>query len=121
MDVNWSSNGLVARKTVYRGFTDDPNVKIRFIAENKRSPVSRPPVKQFKEQPKPDLMNKLNSMRSSYDYDDDANANDKPVKKFWQLDSPIPFEPASTEPSENCYSTYNLSSGRKSSRGSNTL
>lgn len=36
MELDWSADNLV-KKTVYRGFTDDPNVKIRFIAENKKT------------------------------------------------------------------------------------
>ena len=121
MDLSWSTNGLVTKKTVYRGFTDDPNVKIRFIAETKKKPAaSRPPPKQSKEQLKPDLLDKLNSLKHPPAYDEEVQY-EKPASKFWKLDSPMPYELASTEPSENCYSAYNHSSGRKSQRSSSTL
>ena len=47
-------------KTVQRGFSEDPTVKIRFIADKGQKTNMLPPMKQFKEQRESDLIGKLN-------------------------------------------------------------
>ena len=61
--VNGKASEHARMKTVQRGFSEDPTVKIRFIADKGQKANALPPMKQFKEQRESDLIGKLNKIK----------------------------------------------------------
>ena len=63
VELDWSMNGAVQKQTVYRGFAEDANVKIRLIENTQKAQITvTPQVKKFKEHLKPELTEKLDEL-----------------------------------------------------------